>query len=69
MVAVQATTLRVLDDRASLEAEMQRLMFRLEDGFEKIAHAAAAGEDVDRWEDLWIQLLREYEQLHDQLAA
>lgn len=69
MIALQATAVSVLDDRASMEAEMQRLLFRLEDGFEKIARAAADGEDVGRWEDLWIQLLSEYELLHDQMAA
>jgi hypothetical protein len=69
MVALQATRVTVLDDRASLEAEMQRLLFRLEDGFEKIVRAAANDEDVSRWEDVWIQLLGVYEQLHDQLNA
>jgi hypothetical protein len=69
MVALQATPIALLDDRASLESEMQRLLFRLEDGFEKIVRAAADGEDVSRWEDVWIQLLGVYEQLHDQLAA
>ena len=69
MVALQATRVTVLDDRASMEAEMQRLLFRLEDGFEKIVRAAANDEDVSRWEDVWIQLLGVYEQLHDQLAA
>lgn len=69
MVALQATTVTILDDRTSMEAEMQRLLFRLEDGFEKIVRAAAGGEDVARWEDVWVQLLSEYEQLHDQLAA
>jgi hypothetical protein len=69
MVALQATAVTILDDRESMEAEMQRLLFRLEDGFEKIARAAADGEDVRRWEDVWIQLLCEYEQLHDRMAA
>ena len=69
MVALQATPIAVFDDRASMEAEMQRLLFRLEDGFEKIVRAAASGEDVSRWEDVWMQLLSVYEQLHDQLAA
>ena len=57
------------DDRATLEAELQRILFRLEDGFEKIARAAALGEDVERWEGVWIALLEEYEQLYDRLAA
>ncbi len=69
MVALQATRVTVLDDRASMEAEMQRLLFRLEDGFEKIVRAAANDEDVSRWEDVWIQLLGVYEQLHDRLHA
>lgn len=69
MVALQATPVSVFDDRASLESEMQRLLFRLEDGFEKIVRAAADGEDVSRWEDVWLQLLSVYEQLHAQLAA
>lgn len=69
MVALQATPVMLREDRAAMEAEMQRLLFRLEDGFEKIARAAADGDDVSRWEDVWIQLLCEYEQLHDQLAA
>jgi hypothetical protein len=59
----------VVDNRAAMEAEMQRLLLRLEDGFEKIARAASDGDDVSRWEDVWIQLLREYEELHDRLAA
>ncbi len=69
MVALQATPVAIVDDRASSEAEMQRVLFRLEDGFEKIVRAAADGEDVSRWEDVWIQLLREYEQMQDQLVA
>jgi hypothetical protein len=69
MVALQATRVTVLDDRASMEAEMQRLLFRLEDGFEKIVRAAANGEEVSRWEEVWIQLLGVYEQLHDRLNA
>jgi hypothetical protein len=69
MVALQATRVTVLDDRASMEAELQRLLFRLEDGFEKIVRAAANGEEVSRWEEVWIQLLGVYEQLHDRVNA
>lgn len=46
-----------------LEAEMQRLLFRLDDGFAKIAQAAAMGEETARWEDVWLELLREYDEL------
>ncbi len=69
MVALQAAAVAIFDERAAMEAEMQRLLFRLEDGFEKIARAAANGDDVSRWEDVWIELLSEYEQLHNQMAA
>lgn len=69
MVAVQAAPVTVPDVRSAVEAEVQRLAFRLEDGFEKIARSSDAGDDVRRWEDVWIQLLREYERLHDRLRA
>ncbi|MEX1159007.1 MAG: hypothetical protein WEC79_08785 [Thermomicrobiales bacterium] len=68
MIALQATPTSS-HDREAMETEMQRILFRLEDGFEKIARAAADGDDVSRWEDIWIELLSEYEQLHDRLAA
>ncbi|MDQ3548175.1 MAG: hypothetical protein M3439_05070 [Chloroflexota bacterium] len=68
-MALQAAAVAIFDERAAMEAEMQRLLFRLEDGFEKIARAAANGDDVSRWEDVWIELLSEYEQLHNQMAA
>ena len=69
MSALQTPTVSTHIDRHSMEAEIQRILFRLEDGFENIARAAADGDDVSRWEDIWIELLGEYERLHDQLAA
>lgn len=69
MIALRTATVSIPNDRQAMEAEMQRILFRLEDGFEKIARAAANGDDVSRWEDIWIELLGEYERLHDQLAA
>jgi hypothetical protein len=69
MVALQVMPVTTLDDREALESELQRIMFRLEDGFEKIVRAAAEGDDVRRWEDIWLQLLNDYERLHDRLAA
>ena len=36
MVALQVSPASMLDERQAMEAEMQRLMFRLEDGFEKV---------------------------------
>ena len=69
MVALQSTPVTMSIDKESMEVEMQRLLFRLEDGFEKIVRASAEGEDVGRWEEIWVRLLNEYEQLHDQLSA
>ncbi len=69
MVALQSTPVTTSIDKQSMEAEMQRLLFRLEDGFEKIVRASAEGEDVERWEEIWVRLLGEYEHLYDQLSA
>lgn len=52
-----------------LDAEVERLVIRLERGFDVIETARAAGEAVGAWEDAWIQLLRRYESLVDRQAA
>ncbi len=46
-------------------AELER---RLNDGFTKIGEAMAHGIAVDDWENFWVQLLREYEHLSDEIA-
>lgn len=46
-----------------------RLEARLEDGFQKIGEAMSHGVDVDNWERHWVELLREYESLEDELDA
>lgn len=68
MVAVRASV-AVHDDQSALEAEIRRIEMRLGVGFEKIVEAADNGDDVSRWEEVWIQLLHEYEALHDRNAA
>jgi hypothetical protein len=40
---------------------------RLGDGYDRIETARAAGEDVARWEDFWLELLRQYEAAYDAL--
>ena len=50
------------DRIATLEA-------RLQDGFAKIGQAYAHGIDVANWEAAWVDLLRQYETLSDELAA
>ena len=46
-----------------LEDRRQLLTRRLEDGYDRIDQAALAGNDVREWEEFWIKLLREYEQV------
>lgn len=41
---------------------------RLEDGFRKIEDAEASGKNVYAWENFWLQLLREYESVCDDLT-
>ena len=41
---------------------------RLDDGFQRIEQALRDGTDVAAWEDFWVQLLREYEAVCNELA-
>lgn len=69
MVALRAN-IAVRDvEREQLMAELVRIESRLEDGYRKINEAAEAGRESTRWEDLWLQLLEEYERIYDLLAA
>ena len=38
-----------------------------EQGYDRIEHGLAEGNDVTTWEDFWVALLREYEQVCDEL--
>lgn len=49
-----------------IEERVAILRARLEDGYHRIGAAQIAGEDVERWETFWIQLLRQYEDLCDE---
>ena len=51
----------------TVEDRIARLEIRLQDGFVRIGEAMKHGIEVDNWEQLWFELLREYEQLNDQL--
>jgi hypothetical protein len=55
-------------DRSRLEQRASVLYLRLEDGYARIERALDDGEDITRWEDLWLRLLREYEQVSDLLS-
>lgn len=54
-------------DSDALEAHRDSLYHRLELGYERIEHGLAEGSDVTTWEGFWIALLREYEQVCDEL--
>ncbi|HET8631202.1 MAG TPA: hypothetical protein VFL91_27590 [Thermomicrobiales bacterium] len=54
-------------DHAALERRRDALSRRLELGYRKIERGLEDGQDVTTWEDLWITLLREYEQICDDL--
>ena len=41
---------------------------RLHDGYARIDAALASAQDVERWEDFWERLLREYEAVCDRLG-
>ncbi len=51
-----------------LEMKRNELIERLDKGAARIEEARAQGQDVSNWEDYWIQLLRNYEKVCDQLA-
>jgi len=52
----------------SVDDRIAKLEVRLQDGFARIGEAMNHGIAVDNWEDHWIELLREYEALNDDLA-
>ena len=57
-------------DRMTADQErLARLEARLRYGFDKIGQAMSEGIAVDSWERHFERLLREYEQLSDELAS
>jgi hypothetical protein len=53
----------------SKQERIETLERRLQDGFTRIGEAMNNGLNVSDWEKFWIELLREYERLNDELAA
>ena len=49
-------------------ARRHALEQRLEDGYRRIEEARLNQLDVRAWEDFWIQLLREYERVCDEIG-
>jgi hypothetical protein len=52
-----------------LEAKRDSLIDRLDVGAARIQEARSEGKDVTSWEDFWLQLLRSYEQVCDELRT
>lgn len=53
-----------LDD---LQRQRSRLASRLEEGHRRIEAALAGGQDVTAWEEFWMALLHEYEDVCQEL--
>ena len=64
MSAALTSGTRAVEDE-ELRRERTALQLRLEDGYQRIERALQAGQDVTRWEDFWVQLLAQYEQVCD----
>lgn len=58
-----------LSSPRSPELSLRTLERRLDDGYRRIDQGIADGIDVTHWEEFWIDLLRQYEVLSDQVAA
>jgi hypothetical protein len=53
--------------RAEIALRRRSLEGRLEDGYRRIEDALEQGADVAAWEGFWIGLLREYEEVCEEL--
>ena len=57
------------DRRDQIRGRRRTLERRLDDGYQRIEEALRDGADVGAWEDFWIQLLREYEAVCEDLSV
>ena len=53
----------------TLDERVARLEVRLQEGFSRIGEAMNKGVAPEHWETKWVELLREYEALEDELDA
>ncbi|MGN6033399.1 MAG: hypothetical protein ACTHQE_17235 [Thermomicrobiales bacterium] len=58
-----------LSPTLSPDLSLRTLERRLDDGYRRIDQGIADGLDVSHWEEFWIDLLRQYEIVADQLTA
>lgn len=52
-----------------MQERLERLTARLNDGFGRIGEAMNKGVAPEHWETKWVELLREYENIEDELDA
>lgn len=57
------------DRTETLEERVARLTVRLQEGFSRIGEAMSKGVAPEHWETKWVELLREYEAISDELDA
>jgi hypothetical protein len=69
MMEAIETTLEIAAPPLSLEQQRDLLATRLEAGFVRIEEAEATGRNVARWEQVWLELLEEYESVCDRIAG
>ena len=62
------STLGANPDNTRLFDQRRVFEHRLEDGYQRIEVARLSGRDVEAWEEFWVQLLREYEGVCDELG-
>ena len=65
----QLSVVETVGNEAVLERRRLSLARRLEDGYQRIDQAISTGSDVAAWEMFWIDLLREYESVCDELLT
>lgn len=53
--------------RSAIEQRRDSLYERMEEGYKRIEDGLDKGEDVTAWEDFWLALLNEYEQVCEEL--
>jgi len=53
----------------TLDERVARLEVRLQEGFSRIGEAMSKGVAPEHWETKWVELLREYEAISDELDA
>lgn len=68
MTAIETTSIQQIP-AVSLEERRDILAARLETGYQKIEEAVNGGADTVRWEQAWLRLLKEYEQVCDQIRS